>query len=305
MRKINITLLAAAMALSLALPGCGNKTKEEASFNLYYLNSDLDRLITEEYTPADEDADAMVKEILEEEMTDPGRKGTETLLPEDVKIRSCEIEDNVLRIDFSQSYAKVDTTREVLARGGIVRSVLQAEGIDTVVFTVGGEDLTDSFGNAIGPMTAESFVENAGKTINNYTNITMTLYYTDQTGMLLLPEVRNVYYSTSEPAERAVVEALIAGPTETGHYPTLPAGTNIISVLPQDDVCYVNFDASVNEGTLNVADKIPIYSIVNSLAATCGTKKVQFTIDGSGDVMFRNSMDLSDTFKKDNSLVRE
>lgn len=45
-------------------------------------------------------------------------------------------------------------------------------------------------------------------------------------------------------------------------------------------------------------DTIPIYSIVNSLSGLTSVNKVQITINGSTDVMFRDSISLNTMFER-------
>ena len=108
-------------------------------------------------------------------------------------------------------------------------------------FYVGNTELTDSKGNPIGTMDNSSFVELWGDDRDAYGYDTFTLYFTDSTGEKLVEEERSVYYKRSLPRERVILEQLIKGPMEKGHYPTLPENTEVMSVTTSDRVCYVNF----------------------------------------------------------------
>ena len=79
--------------------------------------------------------------------------------------------------------------------------------------------------------------------------------------------------------------------------------TQVLSVISQAGICYVNFDDSVQKTILSISEEIPIYAIVNSLSDTCHTKKVQFSIDGESDTVFRNSMDLSVQYTRNDDLI--
>ena len=199
----------------------------------------------------------------------------------------------------------MNRTREVLVRAGLVRGFTQIEGVDRVQITTENGELKDSAGNVIGPMTRESFVENAGKEINNYQYTTLTLYFANETGDKLVAETRSVYYSTSMPLERVVVEQLVKGPSEQGHYAVMPSDTNILSVTTSDNIAYVNFDDTFVNGTLSVAQEIPIYALVNSITTNCPVQKVQFSINGESDVTFRESMKLNQFYEKDLSYLEE
>ena len=67
-----------------------------------------------------------------------------------------------------------------------------------------------------------------------------------------------------------------------------------------DNVCYINFDENFlrGSGSLAVADYIPIYSIVNSLAEAAGINRVQIAVNGSVNVKFRDSISLESPFER-------
>ena len=184
-----------------------------------------------------------------------------------------------------------------------MRTFVQVPGVRRLKLQVNGSPLLDSSGREVGALTRDSFVENSGKEINTYQSIAMKLYFTDESGSVLLPEERKVYYSSNVPLERAVVEEIVKGPKQDGHYPTLPAETNILSVTIQEGICYVNFDDSFTNSILSVQEEIPIYSIVNSLASVCHVNKVQFSINGSSSVTFRKNMKLDQLFEQNLKLV--
>lgn len=60
----------------------------------------------------------------------------------------------------------------------------------------------------------------------------------------------------------------------------------------------MNFDASFLNNSLDVKEYIPVYSIVNSLAAVSSVNKVQIAVNGSQDVMFRDSISLNQLFER-------
>ena len=95
-----------------------------------------------------------------------------------------------------------------------------------------------------------------------------------------------------------VVEELIKGPHTEGRYRTLPEDTRLLNVSLNENICYINFDATFLNNTLEVKEYIPIYSIVNSLSEISTVSKVQITINGSQDVMFRDVISLNTQFER-------
>lgn len=307
MKKITIAILTAAALLAGMLAGCGTRTvsESETTFSMYYLNEEQNELETETYVPTGSETAPLIDELIARQGkgTDDGK--LYSLLPKGVTIRGSRLEGTTLTLDFSEDYYSMLVGREALVRGGLVREFLQVSGVDRIVFTVNGMMLTDSYGREIGPMTNRSFVENSAESINAYQSVTMTLHFTDSTGTKLIPETRKVYYISSEPLERAVVEELFKGPRMAGSSAAFGTEFNILSVITQDETCYVNLESnSVGTAlTPNVSEEVQIYAIVNSLADTCGVKNVQITLDGESNRMFRESVSLSQAFTKDDSLA--
>ncbi len=291
--------------LLLLLAGC-REAEPVSGYFLYYLNTEENELQRVSFTPeaADIDTEGLILEIIARLGMENNQEKQRSLLPEGTKILGHQLSGTVLTLNMSGNYSTMDASREVLCRGGIVRTFLQIDGVDSVAFLVDSIPLKNASGSEIGVMTANSFVENAAKTINAYQSVQVTLYFTDETGSMLLPESRRMYYISSEPIEQAVVEELIKGPKETGHYPVLSADTNILSAIAQEGVCHVNFDTGIQTTYLAVKAEIPVYAIVNSLTDSCHIETVQFSIDGKNDVMFRGTLDLNEQYKKNTALIQ-
>ena len=58
---------------------------------------------------------------------------------------------------------------------------------------------------------------------------------------------------------------IMKGPLEKGHYPTIPENAEVLDVTIADRICYVAFDGVFSSYALDVSEKIPVYSVVNSL----------------------------------------
>ena len=131
------------------------------------------------------------------------------------------------------------------------------------------------------------------------------LYYASDDGKHLKRESRSIYYSSSKSIEWAIVERLISGPKVKGNYAVIPPNTHIISITTSEGTCYVNLDESFVSKTLNVSDRLIIYSIVNSLVENCGVTSVQFSVAGETDVKFGSDISLAKPFTEDMSLIEQ
>lgn len=302
-----LLLLSSVLFLASGCGSSGNEAKTDSEKTyLYYLSDSEDSLYPVSYEFADGSAKKQVEDLLGKLSRGEETKHYERLLPDTVKIRSYALsDDGLLTIDFSNGYNSLEKTREVLVRAGIVRTMVQVDGVRNVRFTVNGQNAKDPSGNELGTMNSETFVENA-KQINAYKHVNIRLYFADSSGSALQVESRSIYYSTSKPLEWAIVERLIAGPKDGQNQPTLPSSTQILSITNSEGICYVNLSRSFITDALNIDEKIPVYSIVNSICESCrDTKRVQFSIEGDTDITFREHMSFRKPYTPDLSLEKE
>lgn len=100
------------------------------------------------YTP-NENADGFIEEIIETNVVNSESVLVElqkrNVLPEDVVVNSCSIDDGCVNIDFNQAFADVvcslGTSGELMIVGSVVNTYLSAFGTDSLYFTVDGEVL--------------------------------------------------------------------------------------------------------------------------------------------------------------------
>ncbi len=298
------------LMVSLVLVGCEDEQKKreikEAKYHLYYISADETELIQDIYNPADENPEAMVKDLMQFLKSEEAKEGNLPLLPPEVAVNTHSITEGTLTIDFNQAYEEMSDTREVLTRAGIVKLFAQIADIDYVKFSVEGQELVDSHDIPLSIMNGDTFVEYTGEDINSYQYATIKLYFTNADGTCLIPEERTVYYNSNVPLERVVVEQLIKGPTTEGLYATLPSNLNIMGVTTDGSDCYVNVDSAFVSDVLPLQDSsIPVYSIVNSLAEGCRMEKVQISVNGETNVSLRESVKLNQFFEKNNQLIQE
>ncbi|MDE7247597.1 MAG: GerMN domain-containing protein, partial [Lachnospiraceae bacterium] len=162
----------------------------------------------------------------------------------------------------------------------------------------------DKTGTAVGIMTADTFIENAGNEINAYEKVNLRLYFANETGERLVEENRrNVVYSSNISLEKLVVEKLVEGPTAEGAYPTINPTTKIVSVTVQDGTCYVNLNEDFLSQPYNVASDVTIYSITNSLAELPNVNRVQISINGERNLSYRENISLNTTFERNLDIM--
>jgi len=295
------------LMLCLLAGGCSvevqNDPNTQSVYYLYDISADETQLEKVAYNPEETTAEYMLKDMMQQMNQKEDDVERISLLPDDVQM-NYSVEGEVLVVNFNSQYTQMSKAREILVRAGVVKTFLQVPGISAVRFTVENQDLTDSKGESVGEMTADTFAEFSGNEPDAYCSTTFTLYFTDKDGQNLVKEQRTVRYRRSIPKERIVLEQLMKGPMEKGHYPTIPENTEILDVTIADRICYVAFDRVFSSYALDVSEKIPVYSVVNTLLDALEADKVQITVGASDKLdIFGQKMSLYRFYEKNDKLV--
>ena len=297
------------LACLFCLTGCHRKGDSEAEsagrvYQIYYLNSAMTRMEPQKYTMPQkpegnkaEVTDWEIIHLIEQLRTVPKDLDRQAAVPDKVGFERYKLEDKVLYLYFDNNYSLMNSTREILCRASLVRTLTQINGVDYVTVYTAEQPLMDSTGSPVGPMANSDFIDNISN-VNSYEKTELVLYFADETGEKLERETREVVHNVNTSLEKLVIEQLIAGPGREGMNPTLPKDTKLLNVSVNESVCYINFDSSFLNNTLEVKEYIPIYSIVNSLAAVTSINKVQITVNGSQEYMFRDSISLNQVFER-------
>jgi len=286
------------------ISGCKNqKEEEESGYQIWYMNQKETKLTYEYRAIQTQDTEEILTEILNALQESPMDENYKPLLAGNVHIENYELENNQLYLNFSAEYIDMPKAYEVLCRAGLVRTFCQIPGVDYVGFRVGNQPLMDLNGNAVGLMNEDQFIENAGEEINAYKTADLTLYYTNEAGDKLVKQRVAMEYNSNISLEKLIVERLIQGPPFKGAFATIPESTKLLSIAVKDGICYVNLDQGFLEMAYNVTESIPIYSIVNSLIENTSIQKVQISINGETNLVFRESINFDTIFEKNEVLV--
>ena len=301
-RILTVFLLA---VLVMSVMACGSKPVVSGTvYKIYYVNKEETKIFSVEYGSETRNTEALLGELLEQLGTTGERMEYIAPLAGDFALLGYTLDNGQLTLDFDEQYKKMDVIREVLVRAAIVRTLTQIPGIDYVAFTIHGEMLTNDAGVAVGTMAADTFIDNAGNEINAYEKVNLRLYFANETGDGLVEENRrNVVYSSNISLEKLVVEQLLKGPMAQGAYPTINPLTKILSVNIKDGVCYVNFNEEFLNQPYNVSTDVTIYSITNSLVELPNVNKVQISVSGETDILYRENVSLNNVFERNLDLI--
>ena len=119
---------------------------------------------------------------------------------------------NVIRgkatIDFGAGYIQLSHTQEVLLRTSVVKSLLQIQGIDWVLFSVNGSSLLDNDKMPVGLMEASTILTDDGQADIYSAKKKVKIYYTNETGDKLIPYLTELTVTDNVPLETQVLLAL-------------------------------------------------------------------------------------------------
>lgn len=281
-------------------------SKEENVYRIYYLNSSMIRLAPWEYKAQAADREALIQELMTQFLNVPNDVDSQVALSDKVGYLGYQYqpENQVVYLYFDAGYtnrANMDSSREILCRAALAKTLTQIDGVDYINIYAADQPILDLAGKPVGMLSDSDFIESISD-VNTFEKTSLTLFFADETGEKLLAESRDVVHSINTSLEKLVVEELLKGPALAGRYATLPLDAKLLNVSVNENVCYINFDSAFLNNGLEVKEYIPIYSIVNSLCEISYVNKVQITINGSQDVMFRDTISLNTQFERNLEL---
>lgn len=308
--KNNVLVFLLAVLMTLPICSCGKKEETKYQYQIYYVNKAGTKVLSTEYgtDTEKEDVQNLLPELMQQLKGITGKPECVPPLAGEYSVTNYELLGGQLNIDFDEKYLGQETVAEVLNRAAIVRTLTQIEGINTVTFSVLGAPLTDAQGMPIGIMMAESFIDNTGTEFSTYEKATLRLYFANETGDALKEVTRTVILNDNVSMEKTVMDELIKGPDmelADKSWPTINPQTQIQTVMVKDGVCYVDLDKAFLTQTGNVTGEVAVYSVVNSMAELSNVNKVQFSIEGETDVVFRENLNFTTVFERNLDLVQK
>lgn len=294
------------LAPAVCAAGCGNEEDSASgkSYDIYYVNNDETCIFSNAYQTETEDSQLLFGELIEQLSLKSEKMEYKAPLAEGFELIGYSWDGEKLTLDFDENYKGMDNIKEVLVRAAIVRTLSQIPDVRYITFTILNEPLMDSSNVAIGTMSADTFIDNAGNEINTYEKVNLRLYFANESGDRLVEEnQRNVIYNSNISMEKLVVEKLIEGPTASGSYPTINPAAKLLSVTVIDRICYVNFDETFLTQPYSVSSDVTIYSIANSLIELPNINKVQISVNGDTSLYYKESISLTNMFERNLDLV--
>jgi len=98
----------------------------------------------------------------------------------------------------------------------------------------------------------------------------------------LVSEKRTIIAGSPDIAVKNAVQGLLKGPTQSYHFPLIPAGTKLLNVETYENIAEIDLSQEFLENSLDtrILDEYTIYSIVNTLTDIPGIEGIIFKIEG-------------------------
>lgn len=310
MNKRFLRMAALMMAcMLLLLSGCAGSEKvndeNSVSYDLYFLNNEETRVFSKKIDIERGDTAYQLSALIDAMRTKQDDLETHGALDYDFSVLSVTLDGEQVIMNLDERYLLLKPGTAVLIRAAVVRTLTQVEGVTCVSFQIEGTPLADTAGNPLGTLTADMFIDNAGTEINAYQTTTLTLYFANETGDMLVSEKREVEYNSNIALEKIVVEQLLAGPKKDGCYPMVNPATTIVSIAVKDGVCYVNLSQDFLTQIYNVTADVTLYAITNSLIELTNVNKVQIMVEGETNVLYNEKVSLNTIFERNLELVEK
>ncbi|HOJ79848.1 MAG TPA: GerMN domain-containing protein [Clostridiales bacterium] len=232
----------------------------------------------------------------------PGDPALRKPIPPGTEILGISIKDGTAIVDLSKEFLNSSGLDEVTSRLSIVNTLTEIEGVDRVRLRIEGEDMAGPSGKPLGDMEPARLDEE-GRPLPGKT-MTVVLYFSDNEAMYLVGEPRDIEIPAGVSPEEAVLAELMAGPRNDDLWDAIPDGTKLLSVDTKDGVCTVNFSREYIENSPGgtAAERMAIFSVVNTLTELEGIDKVQFLVEGRKEKIYTHAI-FDEPFSRDESII--
>ena len=302
-------LIGVFFCMCFLLTGCKKKDSDYKGYYIYCLDANETKVATETYHKKNSDTEKLIQELIRRMEKEPRDISLKKAIPDKVTLDNYTLnEKGDLCLYWTASYGNYSGVSEILRRAAIVKTLCQIPDVRSVQFYVAGQPLTDSNMNAIGFMTAETFIDNTGETAYTQT-ATLNMYFSDSAGMGLVEIPVIVTYDATIPLEQLAMEQLMKGPdaingtNQKRMLKTIPDGTQINKISIKENTCYLDLSSEFLEKRDNVSDEVAIYSVVNTLVELSNINKVQFSIDGQQVLLYDERINFGEPFESNLDIV--
>ena len=210
--------------------------------------------------------------------------GFKSIIPSNTKILSLNLENNIIKIDFSSSLLDVDVSMEEKIIESIVYTLTSIDGVHGVIIYIDGVILNRLPKSNINlPSTLDrSFGINKQYDITSSKNITsITTYFVNKNNNDYYYVPVTKYVNDEREKIRIVIEELSGSPIHnTNLMSFLNSNVKLISVQQSDDVLNLNFNEYIfnDFDSKEILEEV-IYTICLSIGANYDVNTVVFNVN--------------------------
>lgn len=278
MRRKLAALLAAVLLIALCACAAGQRSQEEG-LRLWFASALTDEsgwtgaaqaVSTAAYS-GEETVGGMLAALL---AGPPEGSGLVSPFPEGTELLGWKRSGSIIQVTFSAPYGTLTGVEQTVADYCVTLTLTQLAGVDGV--RIGAEDSDRSRRILRREDVVFSGVE------EEPVEVTAMLCFRRSGTNELGVELRTFRLTESESAALAVLEALLAGPSDAGLERLLPGGVEAWSARVDDGVCYADFSGALTEHIPESAQEqeLIIRSIVESLCSLSYVQTVQIQVEG-------------------------
>jgi len=278
-------VLSAALALALSavlFSGCAGiaESGSEAApaVDVFYMLSEEEwnsgNLIDCESHTLSSDDD-MLAETIALLFAQPASSRLVSPYPPGTRPLSYEYENGSLTLFLSSEYGLLGGMDATVADACIVFTLCALDSVYSV-------SICAENGRSVYNLTSSSIITD-NISSNPYEKV-IKLYFPQEDGRYLVSEERMLTIGQDSLLVRLVAEELLNGPRNAHLRSAVPEGTSLLGIALENGVCTLNlsraFVDSMPESAL--AERMAVYSIVNSLTSVSEVESVRFLIEGNG-----------------------
>ena len=283
MKRAWSILLTAALFLT-ALCACTQEdAAEEDGLRLWFVSQSDDGSVALESTVYA--GDAQIPDLMEALLAGPDSGELTSPIPEGTGLRAWSLSGSVAQVNLTGEYNRLTDVERTLADYCIVLTLTQLDDVEGVRISV-----NNSGGSQI--LYSEDVVLSGAE--EEPVELIAALSFRRVGGNQLGVEMRIFRLTENQSATLAVLQALLAGPQETGLTALLPENVEVYSARVENGICYADFSAALLEQVPESEERqlLAVRSIVESLCSLGHVQAVQILVEGEAPDAY-GSVDIS------------
>ncbi len=208
--------------------------------------------------------------------------------PPDARPISYEFENGSLTLLLSPEYGRLEGMDATVADACIVFTLCSLDSVYSVSICVEN-------GRSVYNLTSSSIITD--NISSNPFEKVITLYFPQEDGRYLISEERMLTIGQDSLLARLVTEELLNGPRNSRLHSAVPEGVELLGIALENGVCTLNLSRALIDRMPEsaLAERMAIYSIVDSLTSLADVDSVRFLIEGAS-VSYCRSIPLDGDF---------